>query len=96
MSRTFLIRAASIGTGIAFSLLYVALYRILIGGLVIYLYPYWPPPLAIAYVLGGILLQAWLCFRAGRPSGARLVGQVAAGILYVAALAMLPGHLYMS
>ena len=84
-------------TGIAFSLIYVGLYRTLIGGGAIYRYPSWPPAFAVAFVLGGILLQAWFLFQVWTgPSAARLLGQVGAGILYVAALALLPGSTYMS
>jgi hypothetical protein len=96
MTKTSLARAAAILIGAAFSLVYAGLYQILVGGFVFYRYPYWPPPLAMAYVLGGILLQAWFCFRPGRPTGARLLAQFGAGIFYVASLAVLPGSIYMS
>jgi hypothetical protein len=97
MTNPFLGRAAAIVTSTTFSLIYVSLYQILIGGYVIYRYPYWQPHAAVAYVFGGIILQAWFVFRAWRvPSRERLVGQVAGGILYLAALALLPGSTYMS
>jgi hypothetical protein len=97
MTKAFRIRVMAMLTGIAFSLFYVGLYQILIGGGVIYRYPSWPPAFARAFVLGGILLQAWFLLEAWTaPSAARLLGQVGTGILYVAALALLPGSTYMS
>ena|SRR5688572_10516710 len=97
MTRTFRIKATATLIGIAFALVYVGLYQILIGGGVIYRYPPWPPALAAGFVLGGILVQAWFLFRTWTaPSGASLVAQVGIGILYIAALALLPGSTYMS
>jgi hypothetical protein len=97
MTRTFGIRVMAMLTGIVFTLAYAGLYQILIGGGVIYRYPSWPPAFAAGFVLGGILLQAWFVFRAWTaPSTARLLGQVGSGVLYVAALALLPGSTYMS
>jgi hypothetical protein len=52
----------------AFALFYISMYPILVGGFVIYVYPYWSPPVAVAWVLGGILVQAWFCsLAAGQP-----------------------------
>lgn len=50
---------------VAFSILYTGLYPLLIGGFVIYFYPYWPRTLAAAYVAGGILVQIGLCYSRG-------------------------------
>jgi hypothetical protein len=47
----------------AFSLFYVSMYPILIGGGVIYVYPYWSPAAALAWVAGGMLVQAWFALR---------------------------------
>jgi hypothetical protein len=43
----------------AFSLFYVSMYPILIGRGVIYVYPYWSPAAALAWVASGMLVQAW-------------------------------------
>jgi hypothetical protein len=85
-------------TAIAFSLFYVNMYAILVGGFVIYHYPYWSPPWAATYVLGGILLQAWFCFGRKRAAGTRqsLWPQVVAGILYALAVGIFPGGIYQS
>ena len=63
----------SILTAAAFSVFYVAMYLLLVGGFVIHANPYWPPPLAATYVLCGILLQAWFCFGRKRPEFRQLV-----------------------
>jgi hypothetical protein len=88
----------SIVTAAAFSLFYVSMYSVLRGGGVIYHYPHWPPPLAATYVLLGILLQAWFCFGQksleGRPQ--ELWPQVVTGILYAAAVLVVPGGIYQS
>ena len=88
----------SIFTAAAFSLLYVGMYPVLTGGGAIYHYPYWPPPLAATYVLLGILLQAWFCFGRKRVEGRpqALWPQVLTGILYTAAVAIVPGGIYQS
>ena len=96
MSKTFFPRAVSVLFGFVSSLCCAATYPILTGGFVFHHYPAWPRPLAAAYVVGGILLQAWFCLRPGRPSGARLLTQLGAGILFVAALALLPGSIIMT
>jgi hypothetical protein len=59
--------------------------------------PYWSPPLAVTYILLGILLQAWFCFGRDRPAtrGA-LVTQVGAGVLYAAASLAFSGGCYLS
>ena len=89
----------SVGLGIAvlFSLLYVSLYPMLTGNFVIYWYPAWPTPLAAAYVAGGILVQAWFCFRRGtRVTGRSLVAQVLAGIGYLMVSMVVSGGPYQS
>jgi hypothetical protein len=84
-------------TAAAFSLLYVSMYPILTGGFVVYVYPYWPPPLAITYILLGILLQAWFCFGRNWPAtGGTLMTQVGAGVLYAAASLAFSGGCYQS
>jgi hypothetical protein len=92
--------------GAAFSLFYVGMYPILIGGFVIYVYPYWSPAAALAWVVGGILVQAWFCFvsrsrgpRAGPAmavSKSTLPTQVGAGVLYAASILLLSGGCYQS
>jgi hypothetical protein len=91
----------------AFSLFYVSMYPILIGGFVIYVYPYWSPRAAVAWVLGGILVQACFCF-VSTPRGPRaglvmtaskstpLPTQVGAGVLYAASILLLSGGCYQS
>jgi hypothetical protein len=87
----------SILTAAAFSVLYVSMYPVLIGGFVVYVYPYWSPPLAVTYILVGILLQAWFCFGRDRPAtGGTLVTQVGAGVLYAAASMVFSGGCYQS
>ena len=87
----------SILTAAAFSVFYVSMYPLLVGGFVIHANPYWPPPLAATYVLCGILLQAWFCFGRKRPEGRRLElwPQVVTGIAY-AAVGVFFGGAYMS
>jgi hypothetical protein len=92
--------------GAAFSLFYVSMYPILIGGFVIYVYPYWSPAAALAWVAGGILVQACFCFvsrshgpRAGPAitvSKSTLPTQVGAGVLYAASILLLSGGCYQS
>jgi hypothetical protein len=88
-----------------FSLVYVSLYPILIGGFVIYVYPYWSPAVALAWVVGGILVQAWFCFvsartpRSGPAATVRkttLVTQVSAGGLYAASIILRSDGCYQS
>ena len=87
---------------VAFSLYYVTMYPILVGGFVIYVYPYWSPRAALAWIVGGVLLQAWFCFvsrsrgpRAGPALPAShkttLPTQVGAGVLYATSLIALSG-----
>jgi hypothetical protein len=89
----------------AFSLFYASMYQILIGGLVIYVYPYWSHGAALAWVVGGILVQAWFCFYSsiGPMTGpaptvrkSTLLTQAGAGVLYAASLIPLPGACYQS
>ena len=83
--------------GIAFSLLYVGMYPILIGGGVIYVYPYWSPAAALVWVAVGILVQVWFCVR--HPTTVRRSGvlsQVGAGLLYAASMVVLSGGCYQS
>ena len=87
----------SVLTAAAFSLFYASMYPVLTGGYVVYIYPYWSPPLALTYIAGGILLQAWFCFGRGEPeAGSRLLVQVAAGVVYAAAVLVFSGGLYQS
>ena len=55
----------------AFSLFYVSMYPILIGGGVIYVYPYWSSAAALAWVAGGLLVQAWFSLRGPAQSAAQ-------------------------
>jgi hypothetical protein len=70
---------------VLFSLVYAAWYPMLIGSFrpLIYWYPYWPRPLAIVYVAGGILLQTWFCHRRGTAKGRRFILQTLTGIGYL-------------
>lgn len=90
----------------AFSLFYISMYPILIGGFVIYVYPYWSPRAALAWVVVGIVLQASFCFvsrsrgpRAGPAmtlSKSTLPTQVGAGVLYAVSIVLLSGGCYQS
>jgi hypothetical protein len=88
----------SIAIALVFSLFYVQLFPILIGGFVIYAYPYWPTPLAAVYVLGGILMQVWFSVGRTRPADRpqSLWPQVVTGIIYSAAALVLSGGIYQS
>jgi hypothetical protein len=88
----------------AFSLFYIGMYPILIGGFIIYVYPYWSQGAALAWVVGGILVQAWFCFyssigpREGPALTVRkstLPTQAGAGVLYAASLILLTDGCYM-
>jgi hypothetical protein len=80
-----------------FSMFYASMYPILIGGFVIYVYPYWSRGAALVWVLCGILLQAWFCFRQARKApGWSALMQVGAGLLYGASIMMLSGGCYQS
>lgn len=61
----------------------------------IYAYPYWPRPLAAAYVLGGILVQAWFSVGRRRPADRTraLWPQIVTGMLYGGAVL---GNIYQS
>lgn len=85
----------SIAIALVFSLYYLQLYPILIGGFVIYAYPYWPRPLAAAYVLGGILVQAWFSVGRRKPADRTraLWPQIVTGMLYGGAVL---GNIYQS
>jgi hypothetical protein len=81
----------------AFSLFYASMFPILIGGGVIYVYPYWSAGAALVWVLGGILVQAWFCLRRSstvRRSG--MLSQVGAGVLYAASMVVFSGGCYQS
>jgi hypothetical protein len=86
----------------AFSLFYVSMYPILIGGFIIYVYPYWSQAAALAWVVGGILVQAWFCFYSsiGPTEGPALtvrkstLTQAGAGVLYAASLVLLTDGCY--
>jgi hypothetical protein len=80
----------------AFSLFYISMYPILIGGFVIYVYPYWSPGAAIAWVAGGIALQAWLCVRPASRRGSGVLTQVGVGFLYAFSMMVLSGGCYQS
>ena len=71
--------------GFVFSLLYVSLYPMLTGASMIYWYPYWPRPLATAYVAGGILVQGWFCYHQRKTMSGRslIIGQILTGIGYL-------------
>ena len=85
-----------IAVAAAFSLFYIAMYPILIGGGVFYVYPYWSPGAAIAWVAGGIALQVWLCVRPSTKRGLGLFAQVGAGLLYAFSVMVLSGGCYQS
>ena len=90
-------RIARLLVAATFSLLYVSMYPILIGGGVIYVYPYWPPAAALAWVAGGVLVQAWFSLRrSGRIGRSGVLSQVGAGLLYTASIAVLSGGCYQS
>ncbi len=58
------------------------------------MWPPWPPSIATAYVLAGIMIQGWFCCGAKGPlSIRRLLAQIATGVVYIAALVAAPGHL---
>ena len=81
----------------AFSLLYVSMYPILIGGGVIYVYPYWPPAAALAWVAGGMLVQAWFSLRrSGTIRRSEVLSQVGAGLVYAASVVVFAGGCYQS
>jgi hypothetical protein len=80
----------------AFSLFYISMYPILIGGGVIYVYPYWSPGAAAAWVAGGIALQAWLCARRRSGSRSGLLTHLGAGFLYAFSMVVLSGGCYQS
>ena len=84
-----------ISVAAAFSLFYISMYPILIGGGVIYVYPYWSPVAAIAWVAGGIALQVWLCARPIRR-GSGLFTHVGVGLLYAFSMMVLSGGCYQS
>lgn len=90
---------AAIGIVIAvlYSLAYAGLYPMLTGSYVIYWYPYWPASLAIAYIAGGVLIQASFCYVRGMTTGRPgLVAQTLAGAVYLGAAMMVSGGPYMS
>lgn len=90
---------AAIGIVIAilYSLVYAGLYPMLTGSFVIYWYPYWPASLAIAYIAGGVLIQASFCYvRGTTPRRPGLVAQTLTGAVYVVAAMAVSGGPYMS
>jgi hypothetical protein len=96
MRRQSALTGIGILVAVAFSLMYVVLYPWLVGGFVIYFYPYWPPALAAAYVAGGVLMQAWFCYRQRTAVTPRsLVAQCLTGIGYLFATLLVSG-LYQS
>ena len=87
-----MIKSIRILTAVVFSLFYVSMYPVLTGGYVIHVYPYWAPSLALAYIAGGILLQAWFCYGRKKPeAGPMLLVQIAAGVVYAAAVLAFSG-----
>ena len=89
--------ALGLGIALLFSMIYVGLYPMLTGGFVIHWYPYWPVPLAIAYVAGGILVQiAFCCFRGTTAIPSGLVAQTLTGVAYIVLAVLGSGGLYMS
>jgi hypothetical protein len=73
-------------TAAAFSLFYVCMYPVLTGQFVVYVYPHWPPPLAVTYILIGMVIQAWFCVGRKKPTtGGMLMTQVGVGVLYALA-----------
>ena len=90
-------RTIRIIIAVMFSLLYAGMFPMLIGGFVIYWYPYWPAPVAVAYVIGGILLQTWFCFRRATPVTSRsLAAQALTGLAYMMAAVFVNGGPYQS
>ena len=80
-----------------FSLFYASMYPILVGGFVIYVYPYWSPLVAVAWILGGILVQGGFCLaRLRAASDSKLLTQVGAGVLYAFSIVLLSGGCYQS
>ena len=76
----------SILAAVAFSLFYISMYPVLTGQFVVYVYPYWPPPLAITYILIGIVVQAWFCLGRKKPATrGMLATQIGVGVLYALA-----------
>jgi hypothetical protein len=92
------VRAAiGIVIGALYSLVYAGLFPMLTGSSVIYWYPYWPASLAIAYIAGGILIQASFCYVRGTTTGRPgLVAQTLIGAVYLVAAMMVSGGPYMS
>jgi len=87
----------SIVIAVVFSLVYVNLYTILRGDAIIYHSPPWSAGLATAYVAGGVLLQAWFCFRRATQTAAHpLAAQIVTGLLYAAAILAFPGGIFQS
>ena len=75
-----------------FSLGYLCLYPMLTGSFVIYWYPYWSSTAAIAYIAGGVLLQAGLCLYWRNDVTNRSLGaQVLAGFGYLVLSSMAGG-----
>jgi hypothetical protein len=88
--------AVSIIVAALFALLYLSLYPMLTGHSVIYWYPAWSSAAAMAYIAGGILLQAGLClYRRNVVTVWSLGAQVLVGFGYLA-LSLLNGEPYQS
>ena len=80
-----------------FSLFYASMYPILVGGFVIYVYPFWSSGAALAWILGGIVVQAGFCLaRLKTGSESKLLTQVGAGVLYAASIVVFSGGCYQS
>jgi hypothetical protein len=79
-----------------FSLVYLAMYALLIGHGTIYWYPAWSRAAAAVYVAAGILVQAGFCLFRGRDGTlASLLGQNGAGCFYLF-VSLAHGGLYQS
>ena len=82
----------SIILAVTFSLFYICLYPVFRREFVIYAYPPWSVAQATIYILGGILVQGWFCFRQVRSAAVDMpVAQGVTGVLYAAAAVVLSG-----
>ena len=81
---------------VLFSLIYVTMYPMLIGGSMIYWHPAWSGAAAAVYVALGILVQALFCWFRGREGTlTSLLVQAGAGGLYLF-LSLVHGEPYQS
>ena len=90
------IGSLGLAIGVLFSVMYLSLCTLLVGGGNIYWYPYWTPGMAAAYAVFGSLIQGGFCYRLARnATWGTLGGQILTGLGYLAAT-LLTGSLYMS